>query len=55
MTNNMHVRESVCVLAYITAQGSISFGLFDLRQVLGERVLMFGLLIACCVILLKEK
>lgn len=35
MSMCMHMRESVCVLTYITAQGGIGFGVFDLGQVLG--------------------
>lgn len=42
------------MLTYIAAQGSIGFSILDLGQVFGERVLMFGLLIVCCVIQLKD-
>lgn len=42
------------MVTYITAQGSIGFGILDLGQVLGERVLMFGLFIVCFVIQLKD-
>lgn len=41
---------SVCVVTYATKQGSVGFGFFDLGQVLGECVLMFGLFIVCFVI-----
>ncbi len=35
MSMRVHMGEGVRVLTYITAQGGIGFGRFDLRQVLG--------------------
>lgn len=39
---------------YIAAQGGVGLGGLDLGQVLGQRVLMFGLFIVGCVVELKQ-
>lgn len=42
------------VSSYIAAQGGVGLGGFDLGQVLGQRVLVFGLFIVGCVVELKQ-
>lgn len=46
--------QSRRVLTYVTAQGGVGFGRFDLGEVLGQRVLMFGLFVAFFVVQLKD-
>lgn len=42
------------VLTYIAAQGCVGLGRLDLGQILGQRVLVFGLFIVGCVVELQQ-
>lgn len=42
------------VSTYITAQGCVGLGALDLGQILGQRVLVFGLFIVGCVVELQQ-
>lgn len=43
-----------CMLTYIAAQGCVGLGGLDLGQILGQRVLVFGLFIVGCVVELQQ-
>lgn len=42
------------MLTYVAAQGCVGLGGLDLGQILGQRVLVFGLFIVGCVVELQQ-